>query len=396
MIQRALEQITKEDIESLVNAKVSEKRTLDYKQHWPDNSSEGKREFLYDVSSFANALGGDLVFGIEDERDADGKATGLPASACGVAISNVSSEIARCENLIRDGISPRVQGIGWKVVEGFHVGPVIVMRVPKSLFGPHMVVFGGMARFYARNSTGKYPMEIGEIRSAFVESTAIGERLQAFRNERLAKIMGGDTLLGSFVTPKVVVHLVPLVSLGLTASHEVTRQAARLKEFLPPMKGTSWGGRYNFDGYLVFSPKSESYVQVFRSGIIEAAAVPFLGISNEYKNQIASIDLERTILQAVSNYLEAQNRLPMPLPIFVAISLLGVRHYRMPIYSSYFANEGQPIDRDDLLLPEVLIEEYGSRFARYLRPSFDALWQACGHEQDLNYDEDGDWRQYHS
>ena len=73
-------QIAKEDIESLVNAKVGEKRTLDYKQHWPDNSSEGKREFLYDVSSFANALGGDLVFGIEDEREAGGKATGLPAS----------------------------------------------------------------------------------------------------------------------------------------------------------------------------------------------------------------------------------------------------------------------------------------------------------------------------
>lgn len=135
MIQRALEQIPKEDIESLVNAKVSEKRTLDYKQHWLDNSSESKREFLYDVSSFANALGGDLVFGIEDERDAAGKATGLPASACGVAISNASSEIAQCENLIRDGISPRIQGIGWKVVKGFQVGSVIVMRVPKSLLG---------------------------------------------------------------------------------------------------------------------------------------------------------------------------------------------------------------------------------------------------------------------
>ena len=393
MIQRALAQIAKEDIESLVNAKVSEKRTLDYKQHWPDNSSEGKREFLYDVSSFANALGGDLVFGIEDERDADGKATGLPASACGVAVSNVSSEIARFENLIRDGIAPRIQGIGWQVVEGFRVGPVIVMRVPRSLFVPHMVVFGGMARFYGRNSTGKYPMEIGEIRSAFVESTAIGERLQAFRNERLAKIMGGDTLLGSFVTPKVVVHLVPLVSLGLTVSREVTRQAARLQTLLPPMKATSYGGRYNFDGYLVSSPKSESYVQVFRSGIIEAAALPFRDDPEQYKNKLPSIDLERTILEAVSQYLDAQNRLSMPLPIFAAISLLGVRNYRMPYGSS---NQGQPIDRDNLLLPEVLIEEYGPRFARYLRPSFDALWQACGHEQDLNYDEDGDWRQYHS
>lgn len=236
-------------------------------------------------------------------------------------------------------------------------------------------------------------MEIGEIRSAFVESTAIGERLQAFRKERLAKIMGGDTLLGSFVTPKVVVHLVPLVSLGLTASHEVTRQAARLQTLLPPMKATSYGGRYNFDGYLVSSPKSESYVQVFRSGVIEAAALPFRDDPEQYKNKLPSIDLERTILEAISKYLDAQNRLSMPLPIFAAISLLGVRNYRMPYGSS---NQGQPIDRDNLLLPEMLIEESGPRFTRYLRPSFDALWQACGHEQDLNYDEDGDWRPYRS
>jgi predicted HTH transcriptional regulator len=176
MIQKPLEQISKEDIESLVSAKVSERRTLDYKQQLPGGSSEDKREFLYDVSSLANALGGDLVFGIEDERDAGGKATGLPSAANGVPCSNVSDEIARLENLTRDGIEPRIQAIQCKIVEGFPSGPVIVMRVPKSLLGPHMVVFGGMARFYSRNSTGKYPMDIGEIRSAFVESTAVGER----------------------------------------------------------------------------------------------------------------------------------------------------------------------------------------------------------------------------
>lgn len=181
MIQMPLEQIRKEDIESLVTAKVSERRTLEYKQQLRGGSSKDKREFLYDVSSLANAQGGDLVYGIEDERDATGKATGLPATANGVALTNASTEIARLENLIRDGIDPRIQGIRWQTVEGFPAGPVIVIRVPKSLVAPHMVIFGGMARFYSRNSTGKYPMDVREIRSAFVESTTIGERVRVQR-----------------------------------------------------------------------------------------------------------------------------------------------------------------------------------------------------------------------
>ena len=113
--------ITKVDIESLVSAKVSESRTLDYKQQLPDSDPDKKREFLYDVSSFANAAGGDMVFGIADEMDADGKSTGLPASVEGVNLPNVSDAIARLENLIRDWIMPRISGIEWKAVDGFRL-----------------------------------------------------------------------------------------------------------------------------------------------------------------------------------------------------------------------------------------------------------------------------------
>jgi hypothetical protein len=118
VIQKPLNHITKVDIESFVSAKGSESRTLDYKQQLPDSDPDKKREFLYDVSSFANAAGGDMVFGIADERDADGKSTGLPASVEGVNLPNVSDAIARLENLLRDGIMPRISGIEWKAVNG--------------------------------------------------------------------------------------------------------------------------------------------------------------------------------------------------------------------------------------------------------------------------------------
>jgi predicted HTH transcriptional regulator len=61
---------------------------------------------LYDVSSFANAAGGDLIFGVADERDANGKSTGRPEAANGIAIGNMSDTIMRLDNLVRDGIKP--------------------------------------------------------------------------------------------------------------------------------------------------------------------------------------------------------------------------------------------------------------------------------------------------
>ena len=215
--------------------------------------------------------------------------------------------------------------------------------------------------------------------------------LHGFRDERLAKIARGDTLLGSFVTPKIVVHLVPLSSLGQVVSRDVTRDAARLQNLLPPIKGMSWGGRYNFDGFLVFASQTESYVQVFRSGAIEAAALPFMGVPEQYKNQIPSVDFEQTIIVRMDNYLQVQNRLAIPPPIFASIALLQVKGYRMSSYA-HSDQRGAPIDRDNLLLPEILIEDYGSNVATLLRPAFDALWQACGQEKSPNYDDEGNRR----
>ncbi len=154
------------------------------------------------------------MFGIADEKDASGKSTGLPESAVGLSVPNVSDAITRLENLIRDGIDPRIQGIQWQIVTGIPSGPVIVMRIPKSLIAPHMVIFGGMARFYSRNSTGKYPLDIGEIRSAFIESTAIAERLRTLRMQRVELVISGLSPLGLLDTAMVVLHLIPLSSLG--------------------------------------------------------------------------------------------------------------------------------------------------------------------------------------
>ncbi len=64
MIPKPLDKIEKPDIDALVANAVSERRTIEYKLVLPENADSNKKEFLADVSSFANAAGGDLLFGV--------------------------------------------------------------------------------------------------------------------------------------------------------------------------------------------------------------------------------------------------------------------------------------------------------------------------------------------
>src|SRR3954451_17276289 len=69
MIEKPVQGISKDDIDALVADEVREGRTLDYKEKLPGNADKDKKEFLADVSSFANAGGGDMIFGVVEKRD---------------------------------------------------------------------------------------------------------------------------------------------------------------------------------------------------------------------------------------------------------------------------------------------------------------------------------------
>jgi predicted HTH transcriptional regulator len=72
---------------------------LEYKRTTYGNGDADVKEYLKDVSSFANTHGGDLVIGIEEKG-------GLARKVPGVAGVNPDTELQRLESLARDGIDP--------------------------------------------------------------------------------------------------------------------------------------------------------------------------------------------------------------------------------------------------------------------------------------------------
>lgn len=67
MISKSFDQIEKSDISALITNEVRENRMLDYKEKLPGSSDSEKTEFLADVSSFANAAGGYILYGVREK-----------------------------------------------------------------------------------------------------------------------------------------------------------------------------------------------------------------------------------------------------------------------------------------------------------------------------------------
>ncbi len=157
MIDKPITDITADDIQHLVDERTPEKRTLEFKAEVPGNKDSERKEFLADVSSFANAAGGDLIYGV---ATTDGHAT----AAHGVTAQNIDATLLRLDHMIRSGISPRIVGFQVQRVTGLSKGPAIVIRIPRSWQGPHIVSYQQHFRFFSRNAAGKFPMDVSDIR----------------------------------------------------------------------------------------------------------------------------------------------------------------------------------------------------------------------------------------
>ncbi|MEK7280999.1 MAG: ATP-binding protein, partial [Chloroflexota bacterium] len=76
-------------------------------------------------------------------------------------------------------------------------------------------------------------------------------------------------------------------------------------------------------------------------------------------------------------------------PLVLMLTLLGVHGYKMAVNPSRTFREAYPIDRDSLIIPERVIEDFDADVGEVLKPCFDAIWNAAGWPKSINYDDNG-------
>ena len=384
-----IEKITEKDLQTLIDNKVLEQKTIEYKRALPTNSDKDKKEFLADVSSFANASGGDLIYGMTED-----KKTGYPKSLDGLDIENDDKEILRLDNIIRDGVKPRIPSTSIRVIPLKNAKKTLIIRANKSWMSPHRVTYGGHDKFYTRSSNGKYPLDVGELRIAFNLSETITERIRNFRLDRISKIFANETPVPLYDNPKIVLHLIPITSFNPSQSYDIIKVASDTT-YMSPIRSSGWNHRYNLDGVIAYSEgqdgKSRSYVQFFRNGILEAVNGYLIPL-REVRPLIPSVAYEEALIKSLTDYLSLSKSLNIELPIFIFLDLLKVKGYSMGINTwRYNIDEIHTIDRDILLLPEIIVENYDDEVAKVLKPCFDAIWNACGFQGSFNYNDADEW-----
>lgn len=387
-LDKPLEDVTIDDLNELIANKVAERKVIDYKAELKIGSDAERKEFLADISSFANAAGGVLLFGVTED---DGYPTDVP----GIEIESEDQLLLKLEGMVRSGIAPR-PSVESHIVNTEECRGVLILRTPVSWSRPHMVTFKGHDKFYGRDSRGKFPMDVQQIRASFLLSDQSAERIRNFRVERVGQIVASQTSPILAVGARVILHIVPLNAFAPGAPMLDLLGKINAGD-LRPIYSSGWSHRPNFEGVVSWGgddgPTTRSYLQLFRNGTLEAA-ISWPGRKvDDGRILIPSITYEQEVHRSLPGFLALEQKIGAEPPFFVMMSIVGIGGFSLGVdMREDLWGSGRVIERNELLLPEAIVDSYEAEPGPILKPMFDMVWNAAGHPRSLNYNDDGSWR----
>ncbi len=386
----SFDSITKTHLDNLVTDQIPESIILEYKESLSLDKPEGKKEFVRDISAFANTRGGHIVYGIREDRS-----KGIPKELCGIPLTNPDQWKQCLENLVRDGATPRIYGmqIGQPIAI---VGDrfAVVIKTPRSFNAPHMVICGGDDRFYYRTNTGRERLDVTGLRTLFGMADTVAARTQTFRAERLSKIQSGDAPVPLVQGPKCVLHLVPFDAFTAQARHDLSRFASHPEALAKAGRWQATSGlersRYNFDGLVAYHPRydetepHEWYTQCFRNGIIEGVNTEHRRRNQGEDKDFVECEYENFVSRAARSYLKIQCDIGVAPPIFALLTMLEMKGRRLSQRDPRVLNiiralrGGDAFRENHLVLPEVVFEDFECDVAKQMEPVFEIVWNAAG------------------
>jgi hypothetical protein len=385
MIPKRLEDIAEDDLIALIEDQVREGRTIDYKRELPGGNDASKKEFLADVSSFANTSGGDLIFGIAEVE-------AFPTEIVGLQSGDLDKERQRLENIMASGLEPRIR-YEIRDIKCGNDKRVLILRMDRSWSGPHRVVFQQSDRFWGRNSSGKYPLDVNELRAAFTLSSSVMERVRGFRTDRIIAVSNNETPVPLKPGPKVLLHCIPIESFAGQPQFDLIPLFQNHMR-LATMGNRGASRRLTLEGLLVHDGQGayvgQTYTHLYRSGFIEVATGPEWVYEEDKQKWITSAYYEKRLLDYLPTCFRVLQEIGSNTPIIVALTLISVRGLTMWV-PRHRRGEEYLIDRDTLALPESVVQDFSTKPVEILRPMFDLIWNACGYQESKNFDKEGKW-----
>lgn len=393
-IDKDIKNITKEDLENLVRNHKQEDSFLDFKRDLYGKTDTDKKELLKDVSAFANGSGGEIIIGIEEDNYSQAK------TLCGFTTTNISVEKNRIEQIIMNGLEPKLDTFKVRYI---HIGNhrfVMIIRIEHSPLFPHMVSFQRFNKFYIRKSDKNLLLDVYELRNLFLKSENFMQEIRKYNQDKINNILEKNAILPTIDAPKILINFIPFDA--FTRQTYLDLAKSNLKINFPEQ-------RINFDGLLAYQMNDKginSYAQIHRNGIIEFLSSsnkvfdiinnPFVIANNLATEKLKIIYGEKNgfeyyLIRKSYEFINILKKLKVQTPIYIFISIIDAKGYRILYKNNNEEKITNAIDRNILSIPELELKRYDNDLKSIIRMAFNMIWNACGEKESINFDNQGNW-----
>ncbi len=409
---KPIDKITFDDVKNLVDSGQIEAETLEFKAEFPKADEGGKSDIAKDLTAFANAQGGDIIYGVKENRSGEGD-KGKGYEICGVEKNQIDGFLQRLGHIAKDRCSPPLKSYEISPpidIPGSPDRKLLVVRVWLSLAGPHSSE--RTLPVYVRGINSNDPINISQLREIMDFQTTLADRAAAWRAARIEKLNRGWFPRGigmSYIDysagercgnwtpgkPLFVAHLMPLHGFRrepLINIPAVARDGVRFPvlfcnsqyDILPVRDGILYYFRYIrspfFSREQITGSQDRqsdfptlSYTMLFRNGSVEIASANILGMRNP---QFLRTDLFGTgapgPFSVCQNCLAKLDDLKVAPPLLVGFCLSGVKDFWLSIGN-------KPIAEAPIISPDYWMDGYNSDLPGFFNNFLDIVANAAGH-----------------
>lgn len=205
---------TAEDIKTILdNQDFRESDYLDYKKSFtlfetPHTETEAlikaRAEFRKDVCSFANALGGFLIYGIKE----DGRA--VPHELIGISILDNNKELF--ENTIKNAlqtIQPRIPRYELSFIS-YEGRFVVILYIHHDFYAPYIFLENNQDyRVYKRVGNSAKVVTYLELKTMFTQSLSFEKEVESFRKQRISFYQDQNNTSAELKEKFLLLHIIP-------------------------------------------------------------------------------------------------------------------------------------------------------------------------------------------
>ena len=340
------------------NEYVDYKRTfsiLDYPKGKDKEKQSAIAEFRSDVCSFANAGGGYLIFGVEEDGH------GVPKRIEGVSI--VDDNLDQLELSIKNWLHPIQPRMPNYELHNIHLSSgndVLILYVNHDYYAPYLFIEDEKNfRIYKRYNNSKVTVSYMELRNMFRQSTVLENEIMAFRKERVAffnEVANSQTGSDQYL----LIHIIPDTFLENNYDNNVFVLYKKEKRFQELFRSFSC---YEspipmVEGLRFFHYQKESEGRLYNNGIAEVyhPLGPHLHkMSSRVEKYYPWRHYWDIIEQLVRNYIMELTGILKAERLFVCITIVGCKD--VCTKTNDFQEPVGTIDRSQLLCtPSVLTD----------------------------------------